>query len=405
MLRLHSKESQNLAKSILLEESGNPALVRMVIWFSVGVIVLFVLWAALTHLDEVASAPGVIVPSGQVQRVQHIEGGRIKEILVKDGDFVEKDQVLMRLDALEHETLLQQAQDNRDNLLMQRERLKRFTEGRVLEVSGSDAKQTLEYQYNQAKTELSELNAREATLRNRSKIFKEEYGIAKDLHANGLLSRANLLALERQYTEIKGEAEQLPAQRARLNNKIAGFKDQALIELESIENDIGQVQEEIRRRTRLLALSEIRAPTSGKVLGLTTHTIGGIIATGDTILEIVPRDRKLIAEVRISPADVGHIKVGLPVTIKFTSYDFARYGGMAGTLERISASTLIDDAGNPYFKGIVAFETESLDSRQGQLPILTGMTLIADIRTGDKTVMEYILKPIYASSAKALRER
>jgi len=109
MLRLHSKESQNLAKSILLEESGNPALVRMVIWFSVGIIVLFVLWAALTHLDEVASAPGVIVPSGQVQQVQHIEGGRIKEIMVRDGEIVEQDQVLMRLDALEHETLLQQA--------------------------------------------------------------------------------------------------------------------------------------------------------------------------------------------------------------------------------------------------------------------------------------------------------
>lgn len=405
MLRLHSKESQNLAKSILLEESGNPALVRMVIWFSVGIIVLFVLWAALTHLDEVASAPGVIVPSGQVQQVQHIEGGRIKEIMVRDGELVEKDQVLMRLDALEHETLLQQAQDNRANLLMQRERLVRFTEGHVPEVTDTNAKQTLEYQYNQAKTELSELNAREATLLNKAKIFKEEYAIAKDLQSNGLLSRANLLALERQYAEIKGEAEQIPAQRDRLNNKIAGFKDQARIELESIDNDIAQVQEEIRRRTRLVTLSEIRAPTSGVVLGLTTHTIGGVIAAGNTILEIVPRNRKLMAEVHISPADVGHVKVGLPVTIKFTSYDFSRYGGMPGTLEQISASTLVDDAGNPYFKGVVALEQENLDSRQGQLPILTGMTLIADIRTGDKTVMEYILKPIYASSAQALRER
>jgi len=205
---------------------------------------------------------------------------------------------------------------------MQRERLVRFTEGHVPEVSDTNAKQTLEYQYNQAKTELSELNAREATLKNKAKIFREEYAIAKDLHANGLLSRANLLALERQYTEIKGEAEQIPAQRDRLNNKIAGFKDQARIELESIDNDIAQVQEEIRRRTRLLALSEIRAPTSGVVLGLTTHTIGGVIAAGDTILEIVPRDRKLMAEVHISPAAVGHGKVGRPVPIKCKSYDF-----------------------------------------------------------------------------------
>lgn len=405
MLRLHSKESQNLAKSILLEESGNPALVRMVIWFSVIVIVLFVLWAALTHLDEVASAPGVIVPSGQVQQVQHIDGGRIKEILVHDGEFVEKDQVLMRLDALEHETMLQQAEDNRANLMMQRERLEKFTKGHVPEVSDSSAKQSLEYQYNQAKAELAELNARETTLKSKAEIFKEEYSIAEGLHLNGLLSRANLLALERQYAEMKGEAEQIPAQRERLNSKISGFRDQAVIELESIDNDIAQVKEEIRRRTRLVALSEIRAPTSGVVLGLTTHTIGGVIASGDTILEIVPRDRKLMAEVRISPADVGHVKVGLPVTIKFTSYDFARYGGMAGTLEQISASTLVDENKNPYFKGVVMFKKESLDSRQGELPILTGMTLIADIRTGDKTVMEYILKPIYASSAQALRER
>ena len=377
----------------------------MVIWFSVGVVVLFVLWASLTRLDEVASAPGVIVPSGQVQQIQHIEGGRIKEIMVRDGEFVEEDQVLMRLDALEHETMLQQAEDTRANLFMQRERLVRFTEGRVPKVVGSDAKQTLEHQLNEAMSQLAEINAREATLKSKQKIFKEEYSIAKDLNARGLLSRANLLALERQYTEIKGDAEQIPSQRAQINNKIAGFRDQAVIELESLENQIGQVQEEIRRRNRLVALSEIRAPASGVVLGLKTHTLGGVIASGDTILEIVPRNRKLMAEVRLSPADIGHVKVGQPVTIKFTSYDFSRYGGLQGTLEQISASTLVEGSGNPYFKGVVALAQETMGGGEGKLPILTGMTLIADIRTGDKTVMEYILKPIYASSAKALTER
>lgn len=420
MLRLHSEESQNLAKSILLEESGNPILVRVAIWFSLSMIVLFIIWASLTRLDEVASAPGVIVPSGQVQQVQHIEGGRIKELLVQEGELVEKGQVLMRLDALEHETQFQQWQDKRGALLYQHERLLAFIEGRspdfsnlsispayILEAKGAgpSAKEGLEHQINQAKAELAELNARESTLRSKAKIFKEEFSIAEGLYKDGLLSRANLLALERQYAEINGEVEQIPAQRNRIETKIAGFRDQAVIDLEAIKNELTQIQEEIRRRERLVALSEIRAPAAGVVLGMKTHTIGGVIAAGDTILEIVPRDRKLIAEVQISPADIGHIKVGQPVTIKFTSYDFARYGGIEGTLERISASTLVDEGASPFFKGVVAFEGDNLNSRQGQLPVLTGMTLIADIRTGDKTVMEYILKPIYASSQSALRER
>jgi len=420
MLRLHSKQSQNLAKSILLEESGNSALVRVVIWFTVVMIVLFILWASLTRLDEVASAPGVIVPSGQVQQVQHIEGGRIKEILVEDGEFVEQDQVLMRLGALVYETELKQASDKRDALLFQRERLRAFIEGHdpnfsatkpvpssltETDAPGRSAKQSLEHQLNQARTELAGLDKREATLKNKADIFKEEFTIAEDLHKNGLLSRANLLALQRQYAEFKGEVDQIPAERARIKNKITGFQDQAVIDVELINDEIDQVQEVIRRHERLVSLSEIRAQASGVVLGLTTHTIGGVIAAGDTILELVPRNRKLMAEVRLSPTDIGHVSPGQPVTIKFTSYDFARYGGVEGVLEQISASTLLDVGGAPYFKGIVSFKDENLGGRQGQFPILTGMTLTADIRTGDKTVMEYVLKPIYASSALALRER
>lgn len=439
MLRLDSQEAQHLAKSILLEESGTPLISRAVIWFSVFMIVAFTTWAAVAPISEVAIADGQVVPTGQVQEVQHLEGGRIKAVFVEDGQMVEQGQVLMHLDSLVSESELHQALARAISLQLHRERLSAFMDDRTpdfakiarpdspevaeqilifshVRTSKAAARDVLLRQIAQHKAELAELRALEKTLRDRAAYFKEEMGISRKLHKEGLISRSELLALEGDYSKITGEVDAIPSQRSRIRNKIAEsesrlsqvdseYKENALIELERIVNDLNQVQEVIRRHQRLVDLAEIRSPVAGIVHGLTTHTIGGVVSAGQTIVKVVPSDRELVAEVRISPADVGHIKVGQPVTLKFLSYDFARYGGIDGALAQISATTFPAADGQPYYKGVVTFEGTQLHGRKGSFPILPGMTLTGDIKTGDKTVLEYILRPIYASSQQALQER
>lgn len=325
MLRLDSQEAQHLAKSILLEESGNPIIARVIIWFTVLVVASFTVWAALTPVDEAANAEGEIVPVGQVKQVQHLVGGTIAEILVGEGDQVVPGQVVMRLDT---------------------------------RVSASQIK---------------ELEIQAAALQRQKELLTEELDMRQKLFKQGLESKLSMLSLSRT--------------------------------MEAIEIDISRTNDQLKRAQFTLDNTEVRVTESGIVHGLNEHTIGGVVAPGSTILEVVPQQQELIAEIRILPAHIGHIKTGQSVKLKFDAYDFSRYGMLEGTLEAISATTFLDDGGKPYYKGRVKAGHGYLDYGGSQLPLYPGMTLTASIRTGEKTVLEYILKPIYASTQKVLRER
>jgi HlyD family secretion protein/adhesin transport system membrane fusion protein len=180
-----------------------------------------------------------------------------------------------------------------------------------------------------------------------------------------------------------------------------GMKSQ----LSDLELRIIQAQEDLLKVEHSLEYSIIRAPADGIVHGLQAHTVGGVIEAGKTIMEIVPHGRKLIAEVRISSQDIGHVKTGDPVEVKFSTYDYGRYGGIRGILTEISASTFLDSRGNPYYRGLVSLEKTALGESAAQFPVLPGMTVSGEIKTGSKTILEYLLKPITASAKKAMRER
>ena len=177
------------------------------------------------------------------------------------------------------------------------------------------------------------------------------------------------------------------------------------MDLAQVNEELVQIREVIKRQEEKIEKTSIRAPSSGFVHRLKAHSIGEVIAPGTTILEVVPQDHDMLAEIEISSRDIGHVKLGQPVKLKFTTYDFSRYGGIEGTLKEISATTYLSPAGNPYYKGIVLFTKSFVGSNPQTNPILPGMTVQAEIRTGDKTITEYLLKPIFASAKQALRER
>ncbi|MEO5333616.1 MAG: HlyD family type I secretion periplasmic adaptor subunit [Magnetococcus sp. YQC-5] len=436
-------QSRHLSKSVLLEETGNPVLVRVVIGFSTAILLFFLLWASLTQVDEVSTAGGEIVPTGMIKQVQHQEGGMIADILVKEGERVTSGQPLILLDSYMPRSELRDAYAQRALYAAQKERLQAFLENRQpvfasvhsnpallanemrlfqeMTANRERERAIVQQQLDKFKSALAEIEHRESTLNAQKKLIDEELHMRSTLHSGGDGSKLAVLLVKRQANDNKGELATTQEKKAQIRHDIeeAGFRmakvggdarEKSMLELEKVENDDKKIGELINRLEERVRLLEIRAPITGFVNNLKPHTIGGVIARSDVLMEIVPEGWEMIAEVKITPKDVGHVQPGQAVNVKFTAYDFARYGAIPGKLKSISASTFLDKNGAPYYKGFVHLDSSRIGvapNRNGLAfgPIITGMTLQADIITGRKTVLEYLLKPIYVSTSQAMRER
>ncbi|MBF0162429.1 MAG: HlyD family type I secretion periplasmic adaptor subunit [Magnetococcales bacterium] len=435
---LGGRSTRHLAKSVLLQETGSPLIVRLIIWFGLLVMALFVLWTTLTSLDEVSRAGGEIVPTGQLQKIQHLGGGIIREILVQDGDRVKEGQVLVKLEPLTTQSQVEQAKGKREGLLARKIRLQALVDGeeprfdalnrewavvtseqhlwRQLADAREAANQAVANEIRQTQAEREENLSQEKFLRHQLELVVEELTMRGELMDKGLNSRTVYLSIKRRQMELEGELARLPFQRVKLTERIAGLENQArereksavgkwLDELAMVNRELGEHEEILRRFQDALAHLELRAPVAGSIHGLSKHAVGEVVGSGDTVLTIVPGERRLQAQVRISPRDIGHVRVGQKALLKLTTYDFSRYGGVLGEVEEISPSSLLDEKGAPYFLGLVKLEQAYVGSRPGENPITSGQTLQAEITTGSKTVMQYLLKPIFSSAREALMER
>ncbi|MBF0195752.1 MAG: HlyD family type I secretion periplasmic adaptor subunit [Magnetococcales bacterium] len=436
-VRLSDRNANHLAKSVLLEESGSPIIVRLVIASGIILLIVFFVWSYFMELDEVARASGKIIPVGHVKKVQHLGGGKIKEILVKDGDFVKEGQVLLRLNPENSQSQMDQSNIPIKSLPAKIARLEAFIDGvepdfsKVLDKQAVKNEQRqylqtirslklqraiLNNQALQTKAELEELRELEKAERKQLSYLQEEMVMREKLFKKGLNAKPLYLSLQRNLSEIEGELAQIPPRKRKLREKIKEINNQilqnssnankqALDELAAAKEYYAQSQEVAKRDRNSLYSLELKAPVEGYIHGLTKHTIGGVITSGSTILEIVPLNRSLEGEIQISSKDIGHVRVGQVVVLKFTTYDFARYGGLEGTLRDISATTVLDESGEPYYKGLVSLNKDYLGDNPNSQKVLPGLTLQADIITGQKTVLEYLLKPIFASARQALQER
>ena len=439
VVKMSSRQSRHLAQAVLLEESGTSALVRFTMLVASMTTLAFVLWAALTDVPEIASAEGQVIPSGQVQTVQHLEGGIVKDIVAHEGDIVEAGQTIVRLDPAQAISDLEQTRAREATLLIKAERLRAFAEERQPDYSGlpkgydrlmadntaifasqaqarDTARSVIVAQADQKRSDLKLLEAQERSLREQIGPLAEEMKMREELVAKGLISRVVFLDTKRELSRVQGELARIIGQEVtarealsevenRLIDSRSSIQKQTMDDLGVTINELAQVQESIGRLEDRVKRLEIISPVRGIVKGLTVKNGGAVIQPGGQVCDVVPTENEMKVDAKINTKDVGHLRVGQPVKVKITTYDFARYGAVHGTLTRISASSFVDDKGAPFFKGIIELEHNYVGAAPGRFMIHPGMTVTAEIITGDKTLLQYMLKPIFTQVQQSFHER
>ncbi|SCA54806.1 Membrane-fusion protein [Candidatus Terasakiella magnetica] len=437
--KIGSRQTRYLAQSVVLEEAGTSSLIRAGMMTVGLVIIAFVAWSYFTEVDEVSISFGEVIPSGQIQTVQHLEGGIVSEILVDEGQIVEADDILIRLDPAAAYSERAQMKARRASLLLKAERLRAVGLDRqpdfsivakeygdmvkdqetiyhVQTGSQDSSRQVLLNQIEQTSTELDVLDEQESTLRQHLSIVEDELRMREKLYKQGLTSKVVYLDLKREANQSRGDVNKVVQERLkaleaheeaknRLAQDVAKAKEEALQEMGTVTSELAQVREAIAKLEDRVERLEVRAPVRGIIKGLQATTIGGVLAPGATISEIVPLDKELIVETKITTRDIGHMRIGQPVTVKITSFDFARYGGITGELSTISATTFMNEKEEPYYKGQIVLDRSYVGYDPESNRIMPGMTVQADVTTGKKTLLQYLLKPVYSSVSEAFRER
>tara|TARA_B110000285_G_scaffold233583_1_gene307829 strand:- start:349 stop:1773 length:1425 start_codon:yes stop_codon:yes gene_type:complete len=414
-----------------------PLRARAILYAVVVTMICLIAWSALAKIDEVTRGQGKVIPSRQVQVIQSQDGGVVTELLVREGDFVEEEQLLVRLDQTRSQSSFRENRAEFQALSVKASRLRALVEKTELVPDPALAaavpnivaeeialmvlrrsELTLALEIAQAQLvqrgeELVELTAREAQAARSLELANRELTITRPMVASGAVSEVEILRLEREVNELSGERQQADAQMHRIESSIV----EAQSKLSSVEVEFNnEVREELADTlSRINSLretgeglsdrvrgTEIRSPVKGTIKQLYFYTIGGVVLPGKEIIEIVPADDTLFLEVRIRPKDIAFMVPGQEALVKFTAYDFVVYGGLKGVVEHIGADTVMDEEGNPFYEVIVRTIKSSLASDK---PIIPGMVVEVDILTGKKTVLAYLMKPILRAKQYAMTER
>jgi membrane fusion protein, adhesin transport system len=415
-----------------------PLRARALVWWTFALLVVLTIWAAFAEIDEITRGDGKVIPSLQLQVLQSVDGGVVSEILVHEGDVVEKDQVLLNIDPTRFQSSVQENRAQYLALVAKAARLRAMAEQKPFvappEVEKQDPalveheralyqarKSELDanlgiarQQLAQRNQELVELKARRDQAAQGLALTNQELTATKPLLASGAVSEVDLLRLERDVTRYRGERDQAAAQITRIQAAI-GEASRKIEEVElKMRNEAGAELSETMGK--LAALSEgrvalsdrvkraaLRSPMKGTVKRLLVNTVGGVVMPGKDAVEIVPLEDSLLLEAKVSPKDIAFLRPGQKAMVKFTAYDFAIYGGLEATLEQIGADTIVDDKGNAFY--VVRVRTVRSTLGKQSLPIIPGMVAEVDILTGKKSVLSYLLKPVLRAKYYALSER
>lgn len=401
------------------------------------VVVLLVAWAAIARVDEIARGDGKVIPSRQLQVIQSLDGGVVTEILVKEGQLVEPNQLLLRIDETRATSGVRENAAQSFALQARQARVRALAEGsafkppvssdveerriveeerRLYESRQSELGTLMSIsrqQLMQREQELIEARARRSTAQRALDLALEELAKTRPLLASGAVSEVDLLRLERDVSKLRGDIEQTGAQIARVSAAIGeaqrkiqeteiGFRNEARKELADVMGKMNALSEGRVALTDKVDKAQVKSPVRGRVQRLLANTVGGVVSPGKDIVEIVPLDDALVLEARVLPRDIGFIHPGQTAMVKFTAYDFSIYGGLEATVENISPDTVVDEKGNAYY--VVRVRTNKPGFGES-LPIIPGMTAEVDVLTGKKTVLSYLLKPVLRGKAYALSER
>ncbi len=379
---------------------------KTLIWATAFTLILALGWASFFELDEITRGQGKVIPSSREQVIQSLDSGVMSEMFVREGSVVEKDQILLRIDDARSGAVYREAQEKYLALLALSSRLKAEAYGTSLvfpdQLKSEPALMRQELQaFNARKLALSEsLRSLDSSL---SSVTRE-LTITEPMVRQGVMSEVELLRLKRQQSELMG-------QRAERQNR---YLTDANNELVRVASELSQTKESATAREDAFRRTTIRSPMKGVVKNVQITTVGGVVQAGQSILEIVPTEDEMLVEAYVKPAEVAFLKVGQSAVVKLTAYDFNKYGGLDGVLEHLSPDTLRDEKqrkpGNPIeleegLYRIIIRVKPSPELRNGlRLTPSPGMTASVEIRTGYKTVLEYLFRPLQNVS-QALRER
>jgi membrane fusion protein, adhesin transport system len=403
---------------------------------------IFLIWAHFAKLDEVTRGDARVVPSSKIQVVQNLEGGILAELAVHDGQIVQKGDVLLRIANTSAES---QYRDSRTQYLTLEAMIARLkaeiadkmpqfpqevlTEAPTVAHSeqalyDSQLDQfksniaVLNDQLTQKQQEIAGLQSKQQTLSRSLDLAKQERDMTAPLVANGAASKLELVKLERGLTDLQGqiddvkisipqaEAARNEAQK-RIQEKTATFHSDAQAELNKHTAELAALSQQIFAQHDRVTRTEVRSPVRGTIKDVKVTTIGEVIKPGEDLVEIVPLEDTLLVEAKVRPADVAFLHPGQPAMVKITAYDFSIYGGLKAQVEDISADTIKDDTpnGGTFFRVTLRTEKNSLGKGDKPLPIIPGMTASAEILTGQKSVLDYLLKPLLKARDEALHER
>jgi adhesin transport system membrane fusion protein len=356
-------------------------------------------WAGLSRVEEITQGEGRVVPSSREQIIQSLEGGILQEMRVREGDVVAAGQPLLRIDPTKADSSLKEGVSKRLALQAMAARLAAESRGTPL-VFPAEVALDRSIVKNETQTFVARRRAVEestGTLRRSRELLSREIAMIEPMVARGLVAEVELLRMRRQANDLELQIDE------RLNK----YRTEAAGELTRVESELAQVTGVLTARQDLVDRTVIRAPLRGTVKNVRVTTIGGVIQPGQDIMEIVPLEDQLLVEARIPPSEVAFLRPGLAAKVKLTAYDYTSYGGLDGRVEFISADTLRDErkpGEENYYRVPVRTDKSVLVAGVKSLPIIPGMTATVEIRTGEKSVLDYLLKPVLRSR-EALRER
>lgn len=402
-------------------------------------IIVFIVWAWITEIEEVTSGQGRVIPSGQLQVVQTLEGGIVRDILVSEGDLVKAGQVLIKIDDTGFSSTLGELREQENALVAERYRLRAETKLKneleipqefldqnqvsVLAQKGvflsrkrqlSNELEVLENRLFQRQFELDELKAQEVKLVTSLAPLEKEAELTRRMVTRGVVPEIEMLRLESRLAELQGDLAINKAAQPRVlatieeaknlknttsNNYVALAQER----LARLEAELAVIKESLKAASDRVSRSQLRSPVAGIINRISVTTIGAVVQPAKDIVEIVPVDEGLLVEVKIRPQDVAFIKPEEIASVKITAYDYLIYGDLKGKVSRIGADTETDQDGEEFYQVIVKTDKNHLGEVDKPLPIIPGMVASVDIKTGTNSVFSSLMKPVLRAKKEALR--
>ncbi|WP_373851911.1 HlyD family type I secretion periplasmic adaptor subunit [Bradyrhizobium sp.] len=396
-----------------------PRTSRMLLWTSCALLVTFLTWAHFAVLDEVKRGNGRVVPSRQMQVVQSLEGGIVGDILIREGDIVQQGQSLMRIDDTKFAAEFGEIRERRAAMAARVARLEAEARGRteitfpdevdkVVPAAVATEASVFKMRAQKVAQDIDVLNQQVTRLTGSLKLLEREQTLTRKLYEQKVVPEIEMLRLDRQATEMKG---QLAEAQSKIANITASFRSQADEDLAKSRGDLAVLDENIKSAQDRVRRTDLKAPVHGIVNKLNVSTIGAVVQPGANLMDIVPLDDTLLVEGRIRPQDIAFIRPDQDAVVKVSAYDSSVYGSLKGKVERISADTIVDDKAErterqeTFYRVMVRTEKNHLGTEQHPLPIIPGMVTTVEVLTGEKSVLDYIIKPARLLRDEALRER